>query len=103
MSVSAKTGAGLDALRQELTRTLDIEPSREQPAVTNLRHVILVETAHAALGRARDAVLTRGRELSEEFVLADLQNARNALEEISGRRAPEDLLAHIFARFCVGK
>ncbi len=103
LSVSAKTGAGLDALRQELTRTLDIEPSREQPAVTNLRHVILVETAHAALGRARDAVLTRGRELSEEFVLADLQNARNALEEISGRRAPEDLLAHIFARFCVGK
>ena len=44
-----------------------------------------------------------GGSLSEEFVLADLQDARAALEEITGRRAPDELLAHIFARFCVGK
>ena len=103
VSVSARTGAGLDALRLELTRALDVEPSRDQPAITNLRHVILVETAHDALVRAHQAVVARGSEVSEEFLLADLQSARNALEEISGRRAPEDLLAHIFARFCVGK
>ena len=41
--------------------------------------------------------------MSEEFVLADLSDARAALEEVSGRRAPEDLLEHIFARFCIGK
>jgi tRNA U34 5-carboxymethylaminomethyl modifying GTPase MnmE/TrmE len=41
--------------------------------------------------------------LPEEFVLADLQQARAALEEVTGRRAPDDLLAHIFSRFCVGK
>ena len=34
---------------------------------------------------------------------ADLADARAALEEVSGRRASEDLLAHIFERFCVGK
>ena len=33
----------------------------------------------------------------------DLAGARAALEEVSGRRAPEDVLEHIFARFCVGK
>jgi tRNA U34 5-carboxymethylaminomethyl modifying GTPase MnmE/TrmE len=52
--------------------------------------------------RARDAVSADDR-LPEEFVLADLQGARSALEEIAGKRAPEDLLTHIFARFCIGK
>ena len=103
LPVSAKTGIGLEVLRDELTRALDIEPSRDQPAITNLRHVVLVEKAHDALSRARQAVAERSGALSEEFVLADLQGARNAFEEISGRRAPDDLLAHIFARFCVGK
>jgi tRNA U34 5-carboxymethylaminomethyl modifying GTPase MnmE/TrmE len=41
--------------------------------------------------------------MSEEFVLADLSDARAALEEISGRRAPEDVLEHIFSKFCIGK
>ena len=41
--------------------------------------------------------------LPEEFLLADLQDARGALEEIAGRRASEDLIEHIFARFCIGK
>jgi len=103
LSVSAKTGAGLDRLRDELTGILDVDAVRDQPAITNLRHVLLVEQAHHALTRARTALAERGTAVSEEFVLADLQDARNAFEEISGRRAPDDLLAHIFARFCVGK
>jgi tRNA U34 5-carboxymethylaminomethyl modifying GTPase MnmE/TrmE len=41
--------------------------------------------------------------MPEEFVLADLQDARAALEEIGGKRAPDELLAHIFSRFCIGK
>ena len=36
-------------------------------------------------------------------MLADLQEARGAFEEITGRRTPDDLLAHIFERFCIGK
>jgi tRNA modification GTPase len=103
LAVSAKTGAGLEHLRDKLTTVLDIEPGRDQPGITNLRHVVLVERAHDALFRARTAVAERGESLPEELVLADLQGARGALEEISGRRAPDDLLAHIFARFCVGK
>jgi tRNA U34 5-carboxymethylaminomethyl modifying GTPase MnmE/TrmE len=55
------------------------------------------------LSRARSAAGEDGETLSEEFVLADLQDARAALEEVSGRRTPDDVLAHIFSRFCVGK
>lgn len=103
VSVSAKTGEGLTSLRNELTHALELESHRDQPAITNLRHLMLVQQAHDALARACDAVTSRSGAVSEEFVLADLQDARGALEEISGRRAPDDLLAHIFARFCVGK
>jgi tRNA modification GTPase len=103
VEVSAATGAGLDSLRERIAHALDAEPSRDVPALTNVRHIALVARAHDALVRARRAAAPDVGALSEEFVLADLQDARAALEEISGRRAPEDLLAEIFSRFCIGK
>ena len=101
--VSATTGAGLDDLRKAIASALDFDPLRDRPEITNTRHIALVMRAHDALTRARRAALADGGALSEEFVLADLQDARAAFEEISGRRSPEDLLAHIFTRFCIGK
>jgi tRNA modification GTPase len=103
IAVSARTGDGLSQLRERLGRVLDADANRERPDITNVRHVALVERAHAALQRARSASMTDTGAMPEEFVLADLQDARAALEEITGRRAPEALLAHIFSRFCVGK
>jgi tRNA modification GTPase len=101
--VSVTEGTGLDALRAAIARALDVDLLADRPALTNIRHIELTRRAGEALGRARAAALSESGSLSEEFVLADLQEARAALEEISGRRAPEDVLAHIFATFCVGK
>jgi tRNA modification GTPase len=103
ISVSARTGDGLAQLRQRLVAVLDAEPKRERPEITNVRHIALVERAHEALARARAASLAETGSMPEEFVLADLQDARAALEAISGKRAPDALLAHIFSRFCIGK
>jgi tRNA modification GTPase len=106
LSVSAKTGAGLDDLRRAIVDALtdgSTAPLRDRPAITNVRHITLVQHAQDALERARAAASASGGALSEEFVLADLQEARAALEEITGRRAAEELLAHIFERFCIGK
>jgi tRNA modification GTPase len=99
IEVSAESGAGLDLLRTRLAGALDVEPRLDRPAVTNLRHITLVERAHDSVRSAAEAAASQ---LSEEFVLADLQSARAALEEITGRRTPDDVLAHIFARFCIG-
>jgi tRNA modification GTPase len=99
--VSAHTREGLDDLRRGIAEALDFEPLHDAPEITNVRHVTLVERVRAALVRAHDAV-TDGP-LSEEFVLSDLQEARNALEEITGKRASEAVLARIFERFCIGK
>jgi tRNA modification GTPase len=102
LRVSATTGEGLDHLRLAVTAALDVEPLRDRPQITNVRHAALLERAVAALTRAREAA-EAATPTPEEFVLADLQDARRALEEMTGRRTADDLLAHIFSRFCVGK
>ena len=103
VTVSATTGSGLGILRQRIAEALDVDLLAERPEITNVRHLALVQRAYDRMAGARSAALKDGQSLSEEFVLADLQAARAALEEITGRRAPEEMLEHIFARFCVGK
>ena len=102
LSVSARTGAGMDELRRGIAGALTgDEPLRDEAAISNVRHIDLVKEAHARLCAARQAVA--GGETPEEFVLADLQAARASLEEIGGARTNEDLLRHIFQTFCIGK
>lgn len=103
VAVSSTTGDGIALLKKHLAAALDTEPLRDRPAMANVRHIALLEHVHEALSRARTAALADGQSLSEEFVLVDLQSARASLEEISGHRAPDDLLAEIFSRFCIGK
>lgn len=106
IEVSSKTGVGLDEVRAAIRHALDgSNPAmaRDTAAVTNVRHAALLERARASLRRAIDAVESPGGPVAEEFVLTDLQDARGALEEVTGKRASEDLLHHIFSRFCIGK
>lgn len=99
--VSALTGAGLDALRRRLMAALtDREELRDPPAISNVRHLALVDDARRALAQAEHS-LSAGA--TEELVLAEIAAARRTLEEITGKRTPDDLLEHIFSRFCVGK
>jgi tRNA modification GTPase len=103
VETSAVLGSGLDALAAAIVRALGGgEAMRDPPAVTNLRHVRLLEDARTSLGRAAEAVAADAA-LPEEFVLADLQEAAARLQEVTGRRSPEELLRHIFERFCIGK
>ncbi len=102
VAISARTGAGLDELIAAIANELAAEVSgpRDQPAVSNVRHTVLLERARAALLCATEALAA---EVSEEFPLLDLQDAGQALQEITGRRTSDDLLHHIFAKFCIGK
>ncbi len=101
VEVSALAGLGLDRLRSAIaTALLGSEELRDTPRISNARHMALLNEALAALARAAQA-LSDGA--TEELVLADLGAARRVLEEITGRRTPDDLLQHIFSRFCVGK
>ena len=100
--MSAKTGAGVDELRGAIVRALTGRESlRDTAAVSNTRHIALLEHARASLAAAADASAVAGT--PEEFVLADLQAARAKLDEVVGTRTSDDLLRHIFERFCIGK
>jgi tRNA modification GTPase len=101
VAISAKTRAGIDQLIDAIASALNAtEPLRDQPQITNTRHIVLLERAGASLDRATTAL---DGQVSEEFPLLDLQEAAHALQEITGQRTSDDLLRHIFERFCIGK
>lgn len=103
IAVSAVEGTGLPDLRRSIALELGLLVSGDCPEITNTRHLDLLDRAAQGVSRALDAVERAGGALSEEFVLADLQDARVSLEEVTGRRTSSDLLEHIFERFCIGK
>lgn len=101
VSVSVVSGEGLDALRRRIVRALtERDHWRDPPALSNQRHLALVTTAIGGLA-ALETFLADGA--TEELVLAELGRVRLVLEEITGRRSPDELLHHIFSTFCVGK
>jgi tRNA modification GTPase len=101
VEVSARTGRGLDDLRRRVVAALtDHDELRDPPAISNVRHLALVDDARNAVARGQEALQAGA---TEELVLAELSAARQALEAITGRRTADDLLEHIFASFCVGK
>ena len=101
--VSALTGAGLDELVRAINRTLGSGDDRENlPAVTNARHVALLDAAAESLSRlvGSDGVLGH---MPEDVLLTDLREASDALGEVTGRRTTDELLERIFSTFCIGK
>jgi tRNA modification GTPase len=103
LDVSATTGAGLDMIRSAIVTALSgasSEDWRDPPRLSNLRHLQQVERALAAVDRGLDR-LHEGA--TEELVLAELSEARSALESLTRTRTSDDLLVHIFSRFCIGK
>jgi tRNA modification GTPase len=99
--LSAKTGQGLETLTSRI-RDLILGPGRERApeAAINLRHKQALEMADAALVRFMDGC---DKNLSPEFLALELREALDAVGEVVGRTAPEDVLNLIFSRFCIGK
>ena len=99
--VSAKRGDGLQALRHRIARAVGAsEDRRDPPAISNVRHLALVDFARAAVETAERNLAAAA---TEEVIVPDLTSARRALEEVTGRRTSQDVLEEIFKRFCIGK
>jgi tRNA modification GTPase len=95
--LSAKTGEGIELLRQALLQAAGWERSGESVYLARQRHLVALEQARSHLAAA---AAQRGR---WELFAEELRLAQQALAGITGEFTSEDLLGEIFARFCIGK
>jgi tRNA modification GTPase len=102
VAVSAKTGEGLDNLVRAVKTAAGAGSEMQGSAqwMMNVRHQGALQRAHEALVQAVQAAQT---DRYEECVAMELQNALQALGEIIGESTTEDLLDHVFSKFCIGK
>jgi tRNA modification GTPase len=100
LEISSLTDTGIDALRAAFAGTAGADTLRDRAPIANMRHAALLEHARNAVARARAAAAGG---TPEEFVLADLHEARARFDEITGARPQDEVLRVIFERFCIGK
>jgi len=102
IALSAKTGAGLDALRSELLRLVGwTDPSGESVFLARERHLQALQAAREHLALAAAHAERGDRQL--DLFAEELRLAAQRLGEITGEFSADDLLGRIFARFCIGK
>ena len=95
--LSAKSGEGLNLLRQELLRVAGWHQHGEDVVLARQRHL-------DALAEVADRLDLAAQRLAEiEFCAEELRLAQAALSRITGEFLADDLLGEIFSRFCIGK
>jgi tRNA modification GTPase len=101
LSLSAKTGAGLDVLRKRLLDVAGWQSAPEGVYIARERHV---QALRRVDGHLHEAVARMAQQAQALDLLAEeLRLAQNALNEITGEFSSDDLLGVIFSRFCIGK
>jgi tRNA modification GTPase len=99
--LSAKTGAGLDALRRRLLEAAGWQAAPEGIYIARERHVQALRRVEAHLLEAAGHLAAQAQAL--DLLAEELRLAQNALNEITGEFTPDDLLGVIFSSFCIGK
>ncbi len=101
LRLSARTGQGLDALRQALLQQAGWQVAPEGLFTARARHVQALQRtlAHVQAAQAHAAA----RDTALDLLAEELRLAHRALGEITGVFSNEDLLGEIFSRFCIGK
>lgn len=99
LSISARSGAGLNRLVVELKRAAGLGDGSEGAFSARARHVDSLHRVGTHLQVAHERLAARAGELTAE----ELHLAQVALNEITGEFRSDDLLGRIFASFCIGK
>lgn len=101
ISISAKTGLGIDELETELVRMATAEHNPENELmVTNARHYEALTAGAEALQRVLTGLQTG---IPTDFVAQDVREALYHLGLVTGAVTTADLLTSIFSHFCIGK
>ena len=99
--LSSVTGEGIDRLEAAVSALFPADSGQDAGSLlTDARQEDAVARALAAIRRA-EAAMENG--LTPDAILTDAEDALNAIGELTGRTAKEDIVSTIFSRFCVGK
>ena len=98
--LSARTGAGVDALREHLCELAGYSDQGDGAFTARRRHVDALAAARRHFERARRVLID---DLAGELMAEELRLAQRALGEITGAVSSDDLLGRIFESFCIGK
>ena len=97
IKLSAKTGAGLNLLKQVLLNIIGKTPNDEGLFLARTRHLEALQNALSELDNA--LIYIQQNDLLAEH----LRHTQNHLGKITGEFSPDELLGEIFSRFCIGK
>lgn len=101
VALSAKTGAGLDALRHRLLEIAGWQAAPEGLYIARERHVQALRRVQTHLITAAQHLAAQAQSL--DLLAEELRLGQNALSEITGEFTSDDLLGVIFSKFCIGK
>lgn len=98
--LSARTGAGIETLREHLKQSMGFTSSLEGGFLARRRHLQALELAAQHLAQGQEQLVSA---YSGELLAEELRLAQQALSEITGEFTSDDLLGRIFSSFCIGK
>ena len=99
--ISAKTGDGIEALKQKILESVGWGGSQEGAIVARRRHLDCLDKAASHLEKSKQ--FAADGNISLELFAEELRLAQDQLGQITGRVLPDDLLGKIFSQFCIGK
>jgi tRNA modification GTPase len=100
VEICANTGDGLEQFTNVVEMLFGSDTPCDGSILTNARQFDAIRRANDALGRALQGLRLS---LTPDAVLTDVEEAMEAMGEVTGATVREDITARIFERFCVGK
>ena len=98
--ISTQDGSGMSALVDYITSSQIDYNQDDQIILARRRHIDALQQAQINIDQAARVFADTG---SGELMAEDLRIAQRHLGEITGEFTSDDLLGHIFSRFCIGK
>ena len=100
VTLSAKTGAGVDSLKEHLKNIMGYQGSTEGGFMARRRHLVALEQAHQHLEIGLEQLESY---VAGEILAEELRFCQQELNKITGEFTNDDLLSEIFSSFCIGK
>ena len=99
--ISAKTGEGIEGLKQKILELVGWAGPQEGAILARRRHLDCIERAAEHIEKSEEFAANCNNSL--ELFAEELSLAQRHLGEVTGKLLPDDLLGKIFSQFCIGK